>query len=107
GPLAPIPFMDGPLKALFPPPKTLDVAVDYVLAPGEEKLLVRLGVRNTTGDLIDFGVNKTSEELYGFFHTSQSSTVTAEHGFGEQSGTLAWVGFDGGPWSFAWRAAGG
>ncbi len=104
GPLETIPFMNGPLKALFPRSYGLPVAYDYVLAPGAEKLLVRLSLLNPTLEPIDFGVNrKDKDELYGFFQYNQARLVTPEHGYAEPSGDVAWAGFESGPWGFAWR----
>lgn len=108
GPLKTVPFLDGPIKKLFPTDYALDVAYDYVLAPGADAVKVRVSVRNTTGDVIDFGVNKPGkDEFYGMFHYSRSQTVTAEHGYGKVSGQMSWVGFDGGAWGFAFRPPAG
>ncbi|NUQ79624.1 MAG: CehA/McbA family metallohydrolase [Polyangiaceae bacterium] len=107
GPLETIPFMDGPLRALFPRAYGHPVAYDYVLSPGSEKLLVRLSFLNPTLEPINFGVNqKSKDELYGFFQYNQAQLVTAEYGYEEPSGDVAWAGFDSGPWGFAWRTPG-
>ncbi len=99
-----IPFVEGPLTNLLPSDYDLEVALDYVLAPGEPRLLVQLSIANDTPDALDFGAVKTaSDELYGFFHASQSQLVTPEYGF-DSDGYVAWLGFVGGPWSFAWRS---
>ncbi|APR75478.1 Hypothetical protein A7982_00824 [Minicystis rosea] len=107
GPLQTAPFLDGPIKNLFPTTYDLEVAYDYVLAPGAEKITVRTGVRNTTGDPIDFGINRPGkDEFFGFFQYSRSQTVTAENAYDKVPTQTSWVGFDGGAWSFAFRALG-
>jgi hypothetical protein len=108
GVLEGIPFLQGPLKLLLPREYGLQAALDYVLAPGEEKVTLRVGVINETPDPIDFGVERSdSDELYGFFQHNHSNLVTPEHGYSTPKGFVEWAGFDAGPWSFAWRAADG
>lgn len=105
GPLQTIPFLDGPLKKLFPAEYDFDVAYDYVLAPGAEHVEVRVGVRNTGVDPVDFGVMRPGkDELFGFFQYSRSQTVTAEEGYAKVPAKTSWVGFDGGAFGFAFRA---
>lgn len=99
-----IPFIEGPLTNLIPADFDHEVALDYVLAPGEPRLSIRLSIANETPDALDFGEVKTaSDELYGFFHASHNQLVTPEHGF-DSEGLVTWLGFVGGPWSFAWRS---
>jgi hypothetical protein len=108
GPIQPIPFLNGPLRALFPRDYELQMAYDYVLSPGAEALTIREGVINPGTDAINFYVEgQGSDELFGFFQYSRSQLVTLESGFGKpKEATSAWVGFDGGPWSFAYRTRG-
>lgn len=104
GPLTPIPFIDGPLSAIFPAKFDMVVAYDFVLAPGSEAVVLRLVIPNATSEAINFGVDRPgSDELFGFFHYSRSHMVTAEAGFAEPETYSEWVGFDGGPWGFAFR----
>lgn len=108
GQFAPIPFLEGPLKALFPQPRGLEGAIDFVLAPGWEKLLLRLHIVNRGTAPIDFGVDRPgSDEMFGFFHYSRSRRVTGPFGYGKPSGFLDWVGFEAGPFGFAFRKPGG
>jgi hypothetical protein len=108
GPLESIPFVTGPLAVIFPVVYQLRVAFDYVLAPGAEAVTIRVSVQNDSPEPIDFGLERPgSDELYGFFHSSRSQLVTPEAGFGKPEPYAAWVGFDGGPWSFAWRQLNG
>jgi len=105
GKLSKIPFLQGPLAYLFPRTFELSAAYDYVLRPGEERLTMRVGVLNATGDVIDLGT-VDPDELFGFFHSNHSQLVTPEFGFAEPKGKVSWVGYDGGDWSFAFRMPG-
>lgn len=105
GVLAPIPFMSESFGTIFPNRYGLPVAQDFVLAPGSDKLDVTLHVANTRPEPIDFGVERLdSDEMLGFFQGSQNQMVTAEYAYGEPEGEVAWAGFDGGDFSFAWRS---
>jgi hypothetical protein len=102
GTLKSIPFL-GSLKAVFPHSYGVPALYDFILAPGSDKLQVRLGVKNTTEEPLDL----RSDEMHGFFHLSRSQMVTAEYGYGEPTkGKVSWVGFDSGESSFAWRTPG-
>lgn len=108
GKLSKIPFMGGPLAYLFPTTFELEAAYDYVLKPGESVVHMRVGVVNGTEEPVDFGVGRPDpDELLGFFQSSNSQLVTQEFGYAEPKGKVAWVGWDGGPLSFAWRSATG
>lgn len=107
GPLEVVPFLDGPIKSLFPRSYDLEMAYDYALAPGDEKVIVRASVLNTGLDPIDFGKNRPDkDEYYGFFHYSRSQMVNAETGYAKAPPKTKWLGFDGGAWSFAWKTRG-
>lgn len=102
----PIPFLDGSLSTLFGD-FDVELAHDFVLEPGAEYVTLRVSLRNETSELIDLGAIKyATDEIFGFFHTSQSQLVTPEEGF-HAGGLHDWVGFVGGEWSFAWRAPAG
>lgn len=104
GRLEPIPFIEGSLSSLFPRRYLLPAAQDFVLEPGSERLKIRLQIVNAAPAPIDFGLDRPdSDEAIGFFHSSHSQMVTPEHGYADPDGPVSWVGFDGGPWSFAWR----
>jgi hypothetical protein len=106
GVLRAIPFLNESLKALFPGTYGFPAAVDYVLAPGDGKLLIRFHLINPTLDRLDFGVDIASEELHGFFQYSRNHLVTEEFGYAEPSGLVSWAGFDAGESTFAWRTVG-
>ncbi|MBI4703008.1 MAG: CehA/McbA family metallohydrolase [Deltaproteobacteria bacterium] len=98
---------DTPLTAIAPTDYRFEAACDYVLAPGSERLLLRLSVVNDSPEPVDFGLELPgSYELYGFFHYSEHELVTPELAYAEPEGSTQYVGFDGGRWGFAWRAAG-
>ena len=106
-----IPFLDGSISKLFKSDYDLEVAYDYVLEPGAERLLFRVSVVNPAEEPVDFGVNKAStDELFGFFHSNRNQMVTPELGF-DAEGIVSWVGFvsppSGAGWSFAWRSLAG
>jgi hypothetical protein len=106
GKLARTPFLDeGPLGALLNRQYGFAATYDYVLEPGSDKVTIRLGLINDTPDPIDFGVErKDSDELFGFFHGSQSQLVGPGLGYETISKNTPWVGFDSGPFNFAWRS---
>lgn len=104
----PIPFLEGPVGALFPNRFELETALDFVLMPGWDKVLLRMSVVNRGPDALDFGANKAAkDELFGFFHGSRSQMFTPSFAFGDASGLVDWVGFDSGPSAFAFRAPDG
>jgi len=104
----PIPFLEGPIGTLFPDRFGIDTAMDYVLAPGAEKVLIRLSVVNRGDEQLDFGAGKlTRDELFGFFQYSRSQLVTPDRGYGTPKGMVEWAGFDSGPSSFAFRVPDG
>jgi len=99
-----IPFLAGSIGALFNSDVDVDVAYDYVLAPGAEKVVLRVGVANPTEADIDFGaIKSSSDELFGFFQTNHNQLATPELGF-DAEGIASWVGFVSGEWNFAWRS---
>jgi len=106
GKLERTPFLDeGPLGALLNRQYGFAATYDYVLEPGSDKVTIRLGLINDTSDPLDFGVErKDSDELFGFFHGSQSQIVGPDLGFETIAKTTPWVGFDSGPFNFAWRS---
>lgn len=107
GKLEGIPFMQGPLANLFPRRFGLEAAYDFVLRPGEERVTMRVGVINSTMEDVNFGVDRLdSDELFGFFHASQSQLVTREFGYAQPKGKLDYAAFDSGPWNFAFRFPG-
>jgi hypothetical protein len=108
GPLKGIPFLaDGPIAAAFQNRYGWVATQDYVLRPGDEKVLLRLGVINPTNEKATFGLDSpTAEELIGFFHSSRAQLATPESGFASPSGNVAFAAFDAGPWGFAWKRVG-
>jgi hypothetical protein len=103
GRLEPIPIIEESLGVLFPRDYRLPVALDYVLSPGSEKLLVRLTLVNETTEGLDLSL----DEMHAFFHYGRAQMATPSRGFDEPRGQVAHVEFDGGPWGFAWRSPAG
>ncbi|MEQ9324354.1 MAG: carboxypeptidase-like regulatory domain-containing protein, partial [Polyangiaceae bacterium] len=102
-----IPFLAGSLGPLFGDVGDLTVIYDYILAPGEERLRIRVGVVNESEEQRDFGAIKAaSDELYGFFQGNHNQLVTEEIGFGGE-GAVSFAGFVGRGTSFAFRAPDG
>jgi hypothetical protein len=98
GVLKNIPFLDT-FRALFPEEYDFPVALDYVLEPGAEKLVLRLTLVNTKDEAQEF----PHRENIGFFQSSRSQTFTESKGFAMPKGLSAWVAFDAGRYGFAWR----
>jgi hypothetical protein len=98
-----IPFLEGPIGALFSADVGLPGYLDYVLAPGEPRLQVRLGLLNNRPVPLD----QSLFELYGFFHFSRNQKFTTDRGYEDPAGSVGWVAFDGGDWGFAWRRPAG
>ena len=94
-----IPFLEGPMGALFSADVGLPGYLDYVLAPGEPRLQVRLGLLNNEPVPLDLSLF----ELYGFFHFSRNQKFTTDRGYEDPAGAVDWVAFDGGEWGFLWR----
>ena len=104
----PIPFLEGPIGALFPDRYGIETALDYVLKPGWDKVLLRMTVVHRGAEQIDFGLNKpTKDELFGMFHYSRSQMFSPQSGFSSAKGLVDWVGFDSGPSAFAFRVPDG
>jgi len=102
-----IPFIANSLGPLFGDVGDLTVAYDYILAPGDERLRMRVSVINESEEAIDFGeIKSSSDELYGFFQGNHNQLVTEEVGFGGE-GAVNFAGFVGEGISFAFRAPDG
>jgi hypothetical protein len=95
-----IPFLEGSLSKLFPSDFDLEVAYDYVLPPGSEKLDIIANVVNLDPKTLDL----STVELFGFFQQSHSQLVTPETGFADPAASAAWAGFVTDRWSFAFRS---
>ncbi|MBK7586821.1 MAG: CehA/McbA family metallohydrolase [Myxococcales bacterium] len=106
GQLKPIPFLDGSLGALFPRRYDQMAAYEYVLEPGSDKLLIRIGMKNPTEEPIATSTEKFSDEMHGFFQSNLNQFVTAERGFESGGGKVAFAGFVTDFSSFAWRVPG-
>jgi hypothetical protein len=107
GPIKTVPFLDGPLKNLFPRSYDFEMAYDYVLAPGSEKVTIRASVMNATEEAINLGEGRPDkDEFYGFFQYSRSQLVTPENGYGKTPNHTDWIGFDSGALNFAFKGVG-
>ena len=102
GRLKPVPFFGG-LASFFPNKYGFQALYDYILEPGAEKLRVRLGVINDSGE---DKIIKPADEMHGFFHFSRSQIFTPGRGYDAPKGKSDWVAFDSydGQWGFAWRS---
>ncbi|MEZ4223858.1 MAG: CehA/McbA family metallohydrolase [Polyangiaceae bacterium] len=105
GPLEPIPFLNGALSALFPRRYDVQAAYEYVLEPGAETLLIRVGLKNPSEDPIQIAFDTVSDEMHGFFQLNMNQFATEPFGFGPAKGDLPWAGFVNPGTSFAWRTA--
>lgn len=102
GVLTNVPFLDT-FKALSHAEYGFPAAIDYVLEPGSEKVLLRLSLANTTEEVVDFA----NLQRVGFFHASRSQLFTEGRGFAPAKGSGPWVAFDSGDSGFLVRAAEG
>lgn len=102
GVLENIPFLDT-FKPLSPAEYGFPAALDYILEPGAEKVLVRLHVANTTEEAVDFG----PLQRIGFFQSSRSKLFTEQSGYAPGKGENPWLAFDSGGVGFAFRAVSG
>ncbi len=96
-----IPFMDT-FRAVSADEYDFPGAIDYVLEPHAEKVLIRLSFANTRDEPVDF----TNRQNIGFFQSSKSKIFTAASGFANPKGPTPWVAFDSGESGFLFRAVG-
>lgn len=80
----------------------IPAALDFILEPEAEHLRVRLSLKNTTQESLDF----VGKQMVGFFQSSRALTFTEAEGFADAKGKNPWVGFDATQSSFAVRAVG-
>lgn len=102
GTLRDVPFLST-FAGILGEPSNLPAALDYVLEPGAENVVLRLSLMNPEAREFDF----RQTQILGFFHTSRSERFTPETGFAEPAGSAAWVGFDNPGSSFAFRLKSG
>lgn len=103
GQLSNIPFLTEGFGALLNQEYGIPAAIDYVLQPDAEKILVRLSLMNPSDQMADLSQLQT----VGFFHSSLSQRFTPEFGYAVPAGSVHWVGFDNLGASFAFRWLGG
>lgn len=99
GVLANIPFLDT-FRSLFPDEYDFPAAVDYVLAPGSDKLTLRMGLVNTRVESVTF----FGRQLLGFFQGSQSQGFVEGIGYASPKGEIPWLAWDAGPSAFLVRS---
>lgn len=108
GPLQTLPFLEAFKGAFSTAYEGMPGAYEYVLAPGSEKVELRFGLINTSDYPLDTGLGREgSDEFIGFFQGSFSQLVTPEDGYAKPKGTVGFIGFDTGDWSFAYTGPGG
>jgi len=87
GKVAPLPFLDGLLSALYFDDLTdLEVAIDYALAPGAEQVEVTMRYASSRPDSIDTGA-----VLHGFMYTERFPSAVPGEGFTTQLSQSDWV----------------
>jgi hypothetical protein len=101
GVLKNIPFMET-FATLLPNEFNLPAALDYVLEPHAEKVVLRLSLMNPERAPVDFA----GMQNLGFFHYARSQSFTDGAGYAMSSGSTPWVAFDAGSSAFAWRQVG-
>ena len=95
------PFLEG-YAALFTDMRPVPAALDYVLAPGAEKVTVRLSIQNPFAEKVNLG----QAQIVAFL-MNRSASFTPEHGFAPIAGNTAWLGWEAGPHAVAARVAPG
>ncbi len=104
GHLDSIPFVSEGFGVLVTEHFDMPAAIDYILAPGEVRVKVRVSLMNDAAQDADL----STLQMVGFFHQSRSQYFTPERGFGDSRGSqLSWIGFDNQGASFAFRWLGG
>ncbi len=99
GVLTDIPFLDT-FRALSPAEYGFPAAIDYVLEPGAEEVLLRFNFANATAEAMDFGIF----QRVGFFHSSRSKVFTESGGYAKPTGAHPFVAFDSEGSGFAFRS---
>lgn len=102
GILTNIPFLD-PFAAFVPPEYGFPAALDYVLEPGAEKVMVRVSIANTKPELVDFA----GFQRLGFFQASRNQAFSPTQGFAAPQGANPWAAFEGSASSFLFRLKSG
>lgn len=103
GKLGDMPFLTEGFGAILNQVYDLPAALDYVLAPGAERIVLKLSLMNPTGEVADI----SSLQGVGFFHSARSQRFTPEAGYADPQGTAEFVAFDNPGASFAFRWLGG
>ncbi len=101
GVLKTIPFLET-FRILGPEPYDLPVALDYVLEPGAERVVLRLSIANTRIDPIDFSLR----QYVAFFQRFRSPSFTPETGFAEAKGPTSLAAWSTDRWGFGFRGVG-
>ena len=102
GRLRNIPFLDT-FAALSAAEFDFPIALDYVLAPGAEKITLRMSLMN----LQDQALELEKYQFIGFFHESRNQLFFPGTGFASPPGEAPWIGFVNDGASFAYRPASG
>jgi hypothetical protein len=82
------PFLEG-YAFLFGDVHPMPAALDYILAPGAEKVTLRLSIQNFDATKVDL----TAAQIVAFL-MNRSVTFTPEHGFAPLENIGAWLGWE-------------
>lgn len=89
GVLQNVAFLD-PFRGFLPHEYNFPAALDYVLRPGEDHVIVRFSVLNPRDEEVDF----SGKENIGLFHSYTTQTFSPTRGFGPPMGRSDWLAFD-------------
>ena len=89
GVLQSVAFLD-PFKGLLPFEYNFPAAIDYVLRPGDDHVIVRYSILNWKEQEVDF----SGKENIGFFHSYTSQLFTPGAAFGVPQGASDWLAYD-------------
>lgn len=99
GVLTNIPFLDT-FRTLLQDEYGFPVAFDYVLAPGSDKVTLRISIVNTRLESVSF----FTKQLIGFFQASRSQPFTEAGGYAPPTGENPWIAWDAGDSAFLVRS---
>jgi hypothetical protein len=102
GVLKNVPFLDT-FAPLMPTELGFPAALDYVLEPGAERVLLRLSLANTQTETVDL----TGKQFAGFFHAHRGRLFTEANAYAAPKGETPWVAWDAGDSAFLVRAVAG
>lgn len=101
GTMKSIPFLET-FKILGPEDYALPVALDYVLEPGAERVVLRVSIANTRTDVVDL----SQRQYLSFFQKYRQPSYTPEAGYAQPNGAVSFVSWASDRYGFAVKSLG-